>query len=282
MRLRMRTRIPRAIVNLEGRDEWWDIKSERDRKKEARKAEIDRRLHRVGMSKTAKPKLSLRSRRFRQSSVKMKDTRPIEVKLEAKEKGINPKKRKAIAVRKERSFSAKDKKIVKKYSVINTVFTQISTALIPANAMKQDYYVHGTSMWRACGRRVRFRKNILYPSIKEKGIVDPLLLQFITNVPEKVGGFRCVIGNNRLTLLKEYPNLNIEKLPCFVINIKGEGGDFQESMIEGELIDSKEKALEHYKYTDTYLKHGRNTLTFGFNEDGWLIDVRIRRFLGEY
>jgi hypothetical protein len=277
----MNNRIPRALV-LEGRDTAWDMKTERERKKDARIADQEKRERRIANDKK-RPQLFVNSRRFRHPPIKMKDTRPIELKEESRTKGINPRKRKALNVRRERSFKAKEKKQkILKYTVVNTVFAMIRTEDIPANAMKQDYYVQGTSMWRACGRRVRFRKNILYPSVKEKGIVDPLLLQYITNVPEKLSGFRCFIGNNRLTLLKEYPELNIEELPCFVINIKGEGGDFEEPIIEGELINTEEKALEYYKYTDTYLKHGRKLLNFAFNEDGWLIDVKIRRFLGEY
>jgi len=271
----MKNRIPRAVA-IDMRNEPLDVKTERERKVDARKVmEAERKQIR-----NRKPIPFMNSQRFRKK-VKI-DDRSDETKAEARSKGINPRKFKAISVKKQRTFKVKDRKQLMTYTVVNTVFANIKTELIPANAMKQDYYVSGTSMWRACGRRVRFRKNILYPSVKEKGIVDPLLLQYFTNVPEAFSGFRCILGNNRLTLLKEYPDLDIQELPCFVINIKGEGGGFSEPIIEGELIDSEDKALQHYKYTGVYQKHGRKGLTFSFNEDSWLIDVFIRKFLGEY
>jgi len=163
----------------------------------------------------------------------------------------------------------------KSLEVVNTVYANIRRNNIPIDLMKQDEYLKGSKNWRSAGRRFEFRRDCLYPSIKKSGIADPLIIQFITNVSKELGGFRCLIGNNRLTVMEEYSDIAVDILPCFVINIRGNGTDFQEPLIQGEVIDSEEKARNYYNGKITYIR-------YIWNDNHHLIDLRIKRFKGEY
>jgi len=159
--------------------------------------------------------------------------------------------------------------------VVNTVFANICRKDIPVDLMTENEYQKDSKNWRSARRRFIFRKDYLYPSMKRSGIVDPLIIQFITNVSKDLGGFRCLIGNNRLTAMEEYSDIAADLLPCFVINIKGNGGDFQEPLILGEVIDSEEKARNYYNGKITYIG-------YAWNNNHHLIGLRIKRFKGEY
>lgn len=112
-----------------------------------------------------------------------------------------------------------------------------------------------------------FRKK-LYDSIQEKGILDPLLVWFLTGIPiGPKSGYLVRVGSSRLQLCNEHPELEITELPCFVLNYKGNykpssrnKGYFQPS-VEGELITSKEKALSYCHNKDIVLR---------FSTEGWL------------
>jgi len=163
----------------------------------------------------------------------------------------------------------------KSLEVINTVFANVCRKDIPVDLMTKDEYQKDGKNWRSARRRFIFRRDYLYPSMKKSGIVDPLIIQFITNVPKELGGFRCLIGNNRLTAMEEYSDIAVDVLPCFVINIRGNGTDFQEPLIQGEVIDSEEKARNYYNGKITYIR-------YIWNDNHYLIDLRIKRFRGEY
>jgi len=175
-------------------------------------------------------------------------------------------------------FSSKNSNFVyngQSLEVVNTVFANVNRKNIPVDLMSIDDYGKGGKNWRSARRRFVFRRDYLYPSMKKNGIVDPLIIQFITNVPKILGGFRCLIGNNRLTAMEEYSDIAVDLLPCFVINIKGSGGDFEESLISGEIIDTEEKARKYYNGKISYIR-------YIWNENHHLVDLRIKRFRGEY
>jgi len=108
----------------------------------------------------------------------------------------------------------------------------------------------------------------LYESLKEKGILDPLLVWFLTGIPiGPKSGFLVRVGSSRLQLCNEHPELGITEAPCFVLNYKGNykssarNKGFFEPPIEGEFINSKEKALRHCHNKEIVLR---------FSTEGWL------------
>jgi len=114
----------------------------------------------------------------------------------------------------------------------------------------------------------RFEKK-LYESIKDKGILDPLLVWFLTGVPRgPKSGFLIRVGSSRLQVCKEYPDLGIKELPCFVLNYKGtykptkKNKGFFNPVVEGEFMDNREKALGYC--------HNKNML-LRFSDGGWLV-----------
>ena len=177
-------------------------------------------------------------------------------------------------------------------TVLNTVFAKVAVSEFPVSAISNNHYDSGTKRYRTALRRNKFRREILYPSMKAGGVLDPLIVQYVTNVPKEVGGFICVIGNNRLRVIREFEDLNIKEVPCFVVNLVGEGGDFGKEPIKGRVIDSDEVALEYYNGRYTSRARARQNspptsndpycVRFIRNDDGYLIDIRIKRFRGEY
>ena len=161
-----------------------------------------------------------------------------------------------------------------KLRVFNSVYTNVSIDKIPVCPDFKDQYIQGTNRYRVAKKRFNFRESILYPSIRKYGIVDPLFLQFLTNVPEELGGFICVVGNNRLRVLYDHKDLNMLSVPCFVVNILGEGGSYQKSPVEGELITSEKERLIREYYRSEILR-------FLWNNEGYLIGVSVRRFMGD-
>ena len=122
----------------------------------------------------------------------------------------------------------------------------------------------------------KFKKE-LYKSIESKGVLEPLLVWFLTNVP--VGpksGFLVRVGSSRLQICKEFSNLNIKKLSCFVLNFVGtykstqRNKGFFEPIVEGELMNSPEKVLTHCYNKNVKLR---------FSEKGWLVSVIMGEFL---
>jgi len=117
----------------------------------------------------------------------------------------------------------------------------------------------------------------LYLSIKEKGILDPLLVWFLTGVPKgPKSGYLVRVGSSRLHVCKEYSELGIQKVPCFVLNFKGtfkpntRNKGYIVPLTEGELMDSKEKVLYHCYNKDIQLR---------FSEKGWLVFAIADKFL---
>jgi len=139
-------------------------------------------------------------------------------------------------------------------SLVNTVFRFVTVDSFSVSTISSKNYTPGKLRHRVARKRERFRRNYLYPSIKKGGILDPLVVQFITNVPKDLGGFAVLLGNNRLRVIKESEDLDIEEVPCFVVNISGKGGDFKEPFLEGELINSEERAMKYYKWSDFIYK----------------------------
>ena len=122
----------------------------------------------------------------------------------------------------------------------------------------------------------RFEKE-LYQSIKEKGILDPLLVWFLTYVPKgPKSGYLVRVGSSRLQICKKYSELGIQKIPCFVLNYKGtfkptaRNKGYNVPLAEGELINSKEKALFYCYNKDIQLR---------FSEKGWLTFAIANKFL---
>jgi hypothetical protein len=155
--------------------------------------------------------------------------------------------------------------------VVNTVFKVLPVNNFAVENTPLDKHPFGSKRSRVIYKRARFRNKILYPSIKKEGIIDPLVVQYVINVPENLGGWFCWIGNNRLRVIKEYPDLKIEEIPCFVINISGIK-DNGERPIEGKLINKPAEAKEYYGGKPQYLM-------FQMNKDGFIIDVKRTRFM---
>jgi len=120
-----------------------------------------------------------------------------------------------------------------------------------------------------------FRKK-LYASIKEKGVLDPLLVWFLTGIPiGPKSGFLVRVGSSRLQICNESPELEIKELPCFVLNYQGNykpssrNKGFFQPLVEGELINSKEKALSYCHNKEIVLR---------FSTGGWLTYAVANKF----
>jgi len=144
---------------------------------------------------------------------------------------------------------------------INTVFTYINVQDLKSRDILTDK---------------KFEEE-LYKSIKEKGILDPLLVWFLTGVPNgPKSGYLVRVGSSRLHICKEYPELGIKKMPCFVLNYQGtfkptaRNKGYNLPLAEGELINSKEGALLHCYNKDIQLR---------FSEKGWLVYAVAMKFL---
>lgn len=144
---------------------------------------------------------------------------------------------------------------------VNTVFSKVSLKLLKG----RDFVKEG-----------KF-KTELYNSIKQRGVLDPLLVWYLTKVPSGPKcGFLVRVGSSRVQICKEFEDIGLQELPCFVLNYQGRfkatkrNKGFSNPLVEGDLIDSREKALMYCFNKNIELR---------FSPKGWLVFAVSKNFL---